>query len=592
MSFKTFGIITILFLSSFAIATESDVAETTTTEVVPEEVVEPESCDELLQKEIQSLLAQDYNGILEKQFNLTMLKLALKTVKGKHASLEEMIRAEVADLNKLHASNPATLDKLNSLYDQNASEDLKSVYARIGAMKSTINSKDYIAGKKIENDDVAAYILYDSLLNDAKSPFGKSDVAVSWLMKKMKTQVTGTNRAAISLSDQVVRYTGLVKGTEHKWTQKDVDRVSTAAGVLTLSPAVGFGLYQNLPSAKNQLEDKIAKAQNEIKLFFQDAEKLLAAKQPQCVVDNKWVSDCNKDLRSELPEMMLAMDQISAGVASNAAGVIKQKYTHQPKAAALGSSSLNQCGGKPFQPHDLSFSREENGVPVSGAVLKNLAKGNFKNLWNQGKEALHHLKHAASTGAGAARTLAKGGGLKAAGIGVGPVHCHGHFMLMTQRDQYEKEACCNNKPIVYKETKNLFGPEFTYECRGFYGIPHVAEVGIKGGVAIEGGIGGKSTLDEATCQPKNCTYGKLATRLFLALYAELLAGAAAVEGGVDWQPYVTAGYCQTGNQEAKFKVEFTPNSVYLYWQYTLLYGLKKGSDRAKIYESRAVHKLL
>jgi hypothetical protein len=491
--------------------------------------VEP-TCDEILDKHLEDLLSKDHNGILSLHYQLTMLKLAKKTVKGGHKSLEEYIKKDVERLNKLNQQDPQTLAKLDKLYGKHADDHLKSVYRNIDPMRQSVGGLNFIGNKKIDNDDVASYILFESMLGKGKSEFTKTDLAVTWMMHKLKSKAASTSASgkasAALMSNQIARYTGLVK---------DVKEAS-----------------------EKEINDEMKKTQNQINNFMAKARKDLLAKNPHCVKDGKFETSCMRNENDELADLMLNVGAVSGVMARNAVNQIAGRTRGKDK-VAVGAEKLNSCGGQPYKPKQISFDRIELGVPD--------------------KHGMHHAEHAAKHGPSE--------------MSFGPIKCGKHFKKkLLQFDHYVKETCCNEKPTKYSEKKALVGVELDLYCKGFYGIPYIAEVGIKGGVQLEGGLGGKIGLDPKTCKSKGCIYGKGAARPYLALYADLLSGAASIEGGVRWEPYVTAGFCKPEDAPGYLTVDFTPNSVYLYYHYSLGWGLMAKSGNSQIYESKAEHNIL
>lgn len=494
------------------------------------EVPVEESCDEIFDQHLRDLLEKDHNGILSLHYQLTMLKLAKKTIKGDHQSLEEFIKKDVTRLNRLNQQDPQTLAKLDNLYARNADDHLKTVYRNIDSMRSSSSGLDFISNNKIDNDDVASYILFESLLGKGKSEFTKTDLAVTWMMHKLKAKAfqsgNQTRSSAALMSNQIARYTGMVQG---------VNRAS-----------------------ENDINTEMRKTQNQINNFMKEAKRALMAENPQCVQNGEFKTGCFRNESDELADLILSVNSVSGVMARNAINQIASRTRGKDK-VALGSEKLNSCGGKPYKSKQISFDRVEFGIPD--------------------KHGIHHASDAAKNGPSE--------------MSFGPIKCGKHFKKkLLQLDSYKKETCCNERPTQYSENKALVGVELDLYCKGFYGIPYVAEVGIKGGVQIEGGLGGKIGLDPKTCKSKGCIYGKGAVRPYLAMYADLLAGAASVEGGVRWEPYVTAGYCKPEAGSGYLTMDFTPNSVYLYYHYTLGWGLMAKSGNSKIYESKAEYNLV
>jgi len=214
-------------------------------------------------------------------------------------------------------------------------------------------------------------------------------------------------------------------------------------------------------------------------------------------------------------------------------------------------SQLNQCGGKYFKAKTLGVSRWEFGKSDS-------------------LHAMHGIEHKKLHGE----------------IFLGPVRCKSHMKKsLFQVETADKEECCQNFVTRFDELRVLIGTETDLGCRGFYGIPYIAEVGIKGGVAIEGGLGGNITLNKGNCKAMGCIYGKGLVRPYLAIYTEVLAGIGGLEGGIDWEPHLKIGYCKEFDGKGKFKGELVPNTINLYNKAYGGWGLVETVGSKAIYQS-------
>lgn len=477
-----------------------------------------ENCDEKLQAHLQELLEKDHNGILGLQYHYTMLKLAKKTVGSGKKSLEDYIQAQRQRLAQMNTQDPSTLQKLNALYNGQASEHVKSVYNNIATMRGTLPGLDFIAGKKIDNDDVASYILYESM-QSPNSGFTKTDVAISWMMKNLRTRAGQTNNArALDFSNQVARYAGLVQ---------DVSAASSGG----------------IQTEMNQIKGKIDK-------FLADAKKDVMAANPQCALNGRWAGECTPEqVNTDMAELIVSMDNIASSVASKVAAAAARRTRGATK-AALGKEKLNQCGGEYFEPKTLGLKRWEFGKPDTHHAIDAIASGHMHGE-----------------------------------IAFGPLRCSKHTKkFFLQIDTAQKQICCSNKVTSFDEDKAAVAIETNFGCRAFIGVPYIAELGVKGGVALEGGLGGKLTMNPKTCKAMGCIYGKGVVRPYLAVYAEVLAGLAGVEGGINWEPQLNIGYCREAGK-GKFKGELIPNKVNLYYTAKAGWGLVERTGAKTIYSA-------
>jgi hypothetical protein len=490
---------------------------------IPEESPE-EGCEDKLRRHIDELLKKDHKGILEAQLNLTILKLAQRTIKGGHKSLEEMIKKDMAKLNELSSQNPATLDRLHQLYDANANQDIQSVYSKVESLKVSSTGLNYITGKKIENDSVASFILYDSMVNEKNSPFNKNDVAITWLAKKIRAQ---NKSSSLSISDQVARYTGLVQNTK--------------------------------AASSSTINSKIETEKKRVDGFMADAKKTFMLANPDCAQDSEFNQQCLTVANNMAPDLLLDIDNLNSKVANNFSYAMKGRIFG---GGSLVGQKLNTCEGKYY---DLSKAKVLHSTRTT--------------LGTPDKHAIHHHDHA-QHGPKLSPTF-------------GPIKCNWHgkkFQIEHFVDR--KEQCCQDKITKFVEYAPYVMIEQGADCRFFYGIPYVAEVGVKGGVEFELGLGGKITLDLKTCEDQGCLSGKGKFRPFLAIYGELGAGLASVEGGVRWEPYIEIKYCKSrGAASGEGKVEAVMGTAWLYGQYSLGWGMQQSSFNYALASSSAKLKI-
>lgn len=487
-----------------------------------------ETCDEKLQKKLHELLEKDHNGILGLHYHLTMLKLAKKVNSSNEKSLEDYIQAQSRRLAQLNTQDPATLTRLHSLYNGQANLHVQAVYNNIASMRQGLGNLDYIAGRKIDNDDVASYIMFETMQNQSSTEFSKTDVAISWMMKNIRTRAGRTrNAAALDFSNQVARYTGLIKGINK--------------------------------ASNSEINTEMNGIKRRIDAFMAEAKRDVMAANPECSNNGTWAGECTlEQTNSEVAGLMLEMNGVTATVAGRVAAAAASR-TRGKATVAVGSEGnrTRSCGGQFFEPKELSFDRVEFGRPDPA-------------------HAAHGIDHGKLHGE----------------IMFGPIRCKKHVKkFLVQLDNARREICCQNRPTQYEENKATVGMEADFGCRAFYGIPYVAEVGIKGGVALEGGLTGKITVNEQNCKSKGCIYGKGLVRPYLSVYAEIVAGLASGEFGVSWEPQLNVGYCKEEGAKGKFKGELVPNDVYLGWMVKAGWGLVERSGGKVIYSTRSPIKL-
>lgn len=166
----------------------------------------------------------------------------------------------------------------------------------------------------------------------------------------------------------------------------------------------------------------------------------------------------------------------------------------------------------------------------------------------------------------------------------GPVACGGKPQkFFIEIGRHDKEACCNNRPTAYAERTVSFGIEAKMYCKGFYTIPFLAEVGLKGGLQLSGGLGGEIGLHVPTCDDHGCVKGSIAAVPFLSIYAETIGAEA--EGGVRWSPSVQAKYCDIGTKENHFSLKLIPNNINLYYKVEIGWASSQTGEK-EIYRTK------
>ncbi|MBT7668381.1 MAG: hypothetical protein HN623_02285 [Bdellovibrionales bacterium] len=146
------------------------------------------------QRKIRALLEEDQNNILGKQYHLTALKLALVTSTLDNSSglpLPTRLSPKVSpkELNKLLALyQQYGLDRDQNRLDQSLSEQQANLL--------------------FSNHQMSSFLLAHSLL-EPKSPFGKVDAAIVWLMQEAQDALPKVGNNSSYLAK--VNFSGLVR---------------------------------------------------------------------------------------------------------------------------------------------------------------------------------------------------------------------------------------------------------------------------------------------------------------------------------------------------------------------------------------------
>ena len=216
-----------------------------------------------------------------------MLKLAKKLNNENLGTLEEHVKRDSARLEKLNAANPDTLKKLTDLYDQNAIPQITKVYNHVEEMKEKSKQANYWkANQRLVNEDVSAYLLFEKLANP-NSEFSKMDVTITWYMQKVSEEAEkasgkfSANHNLTNISNQVIRYRGVLKGTEVE--------------------------------SLDDLNKEIDQTQNSINSFLKNAATTIQNNMASCFEGpNAWMKSCdltNDFLDKEIQELLMSLSE-------------------------------------------------------------------------------------------------------------------------------------------------------------------------------------------------------------------------------------------------------------------------------------------
>ena len=493
-------------------------------------------CDEKLDAELSRILKEDKNGIVAMQFHVTVLKTAKKFMddygnaknNGKVTSWQNFdayLTKEVTKLDTLNSQNPSTMQSIEKLYGENAGEQIR------GLATYTEELKNHDVKSHYKNEDVASFMLYDRMTNKDQATFDNKDLAITWFAKKLKERAGNTidsgSKNLLEMRVQVNRYLGLAGDTKAA-TPNEVQKELLATN-------------QKLKVAMDKIQVEL---KNNIKECFSE--------------DGQFKGSCGKfDVQESLANFMLTGTNIADNLNKKTLKLMTNSgKATQPKPVVAETPKAQTSAGKPGEKKEKEEIRMCQGKPYTpkkGFLLRNQFElGEF--------------------------------GKHPHGIHLGPISCEGsakHFLL--QFDKYDKETCCNNRPTPFSEKKISFSIESDFHCAASYLIPFVLEVGIKGGIQIEGGIGGEIGLHEKTCEAHGCVLGEIAARPYLAIFVDAIA--VELEGGIRWSPNVKASYCATAKSHPHFKLDLVPNTVNLYYKVELGWGAYSSSGEQEVYKT-------
>jgi uncharacterized protein YigE (DUF2233 family) len=181
---------------------------------------ESPDCNSVLATQMQDLIKNDKHRILDMQFELTAMKLALETLKSGQKTAEAYIKNQEALIKKLDDQGIRT--KLSVLYAKNGEAvDVDRIKTAIQESVDKAKKGSYFKkAARFKNKDLSAYVeaLY---LTDAKSIFDENDAAILWLRSEISEGIEAKSyrgSAAANMqeiSTRVAQLTG-VAGTVGK----------------------------------------------------------------------------------------------------------------------------------------------------------------------------------------------------------------------------------------------------------------------------------------------------------------------------------------------------------------------------------------
>ncbi len=190
---------------------------------------ETPDCSSVLATQMQDLIKSDKHRILDMQFELTAMKLALETLKSGKKTAEAYIRSQEALIKQL--DDQGIRDRLRVLYQKNGEAvDTDRIKAAIQDSVDKVKKASYFKrATRFKNKDLSAYVLAH-YISDPKSPFDENDAAILWLRSEISEGVEAKSfrgSAAANMqeiSTRVAQLTG-VAGTVGKTPEELTDLI-------------------------------------------------------------------------------------------------------------------------------------------------------------------------------------------------------------------------------------------------------------------------------------------------------------------------------------------------------------------------------
>lgn len=174
-------------------------------------------CESEFLKEAKELLASDHQGLLEKQFELTTLKLSKKALSKNKSNLEALIRKFGHDVD---SGDPRVLTQLENLY--------KKYGRKIDNQKILENFKtaSYWKGQtRFYNQDTSMFILAKINLDPEESELNNRDASITWFAQNLSDQIGSSDSRRsnlVNISSHVASITGAIGGVK-KLSLKEVN---------------------------------------------------------------------------------------------------------------------------------------------------------------------------------------------------------------------------------------------------------------------------------------------------------------------------------------------------------------------------------
>lgn len=471
-------------------------------------------CETELLTKLNDLIKNDYNGILERQFELTSYKLALEVQSAGAKSIEAYVRQKSKEIKELDKDQ--VISKLNSLYKDNGyTEDLVKAYEH---MQSRAQTANYLNGSnRFYNEETSAFILFLSLREG--SALDKNDVAITWYMKKL----TETN-----------------KGSTQTNTQNLSFHVTKLLG--------GIGSMDG--RSKDEIEKLKQDTEQEIKNILSEARENIKKEMSYC-----YANDDDQESSCALPLETMTEGISSLLLTSNEIARKSFKFFPEdrhrfpppppppppaPKREIASTNKTSSFQGKPGEmcskPDGHIFSLVEN-KSLSFDVDKFIPGKNSSVI--KGLQSLFKIFPKSKSPSGV------------------------NFNL--RYTQSTAKACCEKK-IVDDLKEEEYAGVVSYKLKVdlYYGIPYIARIGLRAGANFEAKVGYSYVTIPSTCASGACVGIGVGIAPFLSLFGELIGIEA--EAGLIWSPSATIYYCPKDSHKNYY--EFHAGNIQAYYAIT------------------------
>jgi hypothetical protein len=543
---------------------------------VPEETWEEKNkrqCEKDLNVAIQSLLNSDGNNseLLSLYYQIAQMKLTAQVLLNNDYSkltLEELIRNKIKKASAFDEQTFKT--RIIGLYEKHGiKKTMEDATKLVEKFKSAEYGKDEKILKGTDVPIMANFIRTYTPSNVCQKDPGRdiclntADEATLWIaaqMNRSNRETTEITKDNLEPSYVIAHYSGHAVHKQHRAQQ-------------ALNPKE---IVERIQEYDAKVKDELLKMGEQFLAEFEECKEVypnseclykaamdLIPKNLQLLAEGigEVVENMPHDLSMKqekkgdisVPYLTLRNSvRLNMGLDEVFVDKVKTHQRDEQKRLAEKNGLLEELVG-----HTVAWEKEEVemcGGQLFQTELKNIDIGglDWKGI-KAGKQAIQDFKDYKANGRGAmdAKNSENGGGAKKM-LNLtkkfyipGPMfRCAPDPVLIPpfiSVKSADKKVCCQNKQEWNRMIYLFFTGSTGFHCRAFFGIPYVAEVGVKvgAGIALKGSLGGEPNA----CETDLC--GQISVKLDVSagLYGEVLSGAAAVQGTVSWQPYASIKQC-------------------------------------------------
>jgi len=243
----------------------------------------------------------------------------------------------------------------------------------------------------------------------------------------------------------------------------------------------------------------------------------------ECFPGDKWKGNCDlteATLNEELSNILYTLDNVSSELGTQlVTKITRQDNVPIPKPEPVVVKTVASKSSTSNKPSASSKKKNTCGVEEKVGPANCIDPV-------RGMEGIEHLQKLLSSGA--------------SGVTNGSHASKGNVEVKFCEKKITE--CCGSKVNYATEQEIELGFGFSWQVSMYYGVPYGAELGIRGKLFV--GLNGKLQHEFNACHAKaSCGSLGLKVEPALAVYAEVLAGLAGAEGGVKWNPNITAKQC-------------------------------------------------